>query len=137
MEVFKQTIQIKPDLAGAHYNISLVYSRSGMYREAMEVFKQVLSLWLIHESPSFQMKPDFAEAYNNLGAASVGAGMYREAIETFREAIQIKPDFADAHYNLGMSYLILNNKHGASCEYTILINLDPHSANKLFNLIYQ
>jgi tetratricopeptide (TPR) repeat protein len=63
--------------------------------------------------------------------------MYREAIEAFKEAIQINPDFAEAHYNLGMSYLILNNKSGASYEYNILINLDPHSANKLFNLIYK
>lgn len=137
MDAIKQTIRIKPDLAGANYNLGLAYVKSGMYREAIEVFKQVLSVWLVHKSRSFQRNPDFAEAYNNLGAAYVGSGMYREAIETFKQAIQIKPDFAEAHYNLGMSYLILNNNSGASGEYTILKNLDPHSANKLYNLIYK
>jgi pentatricopeptide repeat protein len=78
MEVFKQTIQIKPDLAGAHYNLGLAYVRSGMHREAIEAFKQAI-----------RINPDFAEAHYSLGLAYVRSGMYREAIEVFKQVLSL------------------------------------------------
>ena len=100
-----------------------------------ETFKQALSEWFVRKPPSTQIKPDFAGAHYDLGFAYVRSGMYREAIETLKQAIQIKPDLADAHYNLGISYLVLNNQSGALGEYNILKNLNPQSADKLFDLI--
>ena len=127
IEAYKQTIRIKPDYAEAHYNLGVVYANLGMYREAIEAFKQTI-----------RIKPDDAEAHYNLGVAyGKNLGMYREAIEAFKQAIRIKPDFAKAHYNLGLDYLAVNDRGSALEEYKILKDLDPESANKLFNLIYE
>jgi len=63
--------------------------------------------------------------------------MHREAVESYKQAIRIKPDLAEAHYKLGIAYLIKGDRGSALEEYKILKVLDPESAKKLFNLIYE
>jgi tetratricopeptide (TPR) repeat protein len=126
IESFKQAIRIEPDYAEAHYNLGVAYYNSGMYKEAVEANKQAI-----------RIKPDYAEAHYNLGVSYGKLGMHRKANEAFKQAIRIKPDFTKAHYNLGITYLIIKDRGSALDEYKILKNLDPESANELFNLIYK
>lgn len=58
-------------------------------------------------------------------------------MEACKQAIRIKPDYAEAHLGLGAIYLLLNDSGSALEEYKILKNLDPQSADKLFNSIYK
>ncbi len=41
IEAYKQAIRINPDDAEAHYNLGVAYDESGMYKEAIEAYKQV------------------------------------------------------------------------------------------------
>jgi len=126
LESYKQAIRIEPDFAEAHYNLGFTYKRLDKHGEAMEAFKQAI-----------QIKPDFFDAYTQLGVLYSESRMNWEAIEAFKQAIRIKPNIAMAHYLLGMVYLRLNDRNGALGEYNILKDLDPKSAENLFNLIYK
>jgi len=53
----------------------------GMYREAIEAYKQVI-----------RINPDDSGAHYSLGVVYVDLGMYREAMEAFKQAIRIKPN---------------------------------------------
>jgi hypothetical protein len=55
------------------------YIEAGMYKEAIESYKQAL-----------RIKPDFAKAHYNLGVAYDNLGMYKEAIESFNPEIEIE-----------------------------------------------
>ena len=108
------------------FNLGNAYVELGMYREAINAYKQAI-----------RFKPDLAEAHYNLGVAYGGLGMYREEIEAYKLAIRIKPDYAEAHYNIGITYMILNDRGSALEEYKILKTLDHKMANEFFNLIYK
>jgi tetratricopeptide (TPR) repeat protein len=108
------------------FNLGVAYYSSGLYREALESYKQAI-----------RIEPDFAEAHYNLGHTYRELGMTEEAIAAFKQAIRIKPDFVEAHSALGLAYLSLNDRSGALGEYNILKNLNPQLADKLFNLIYK
>ena len=112
--------------AVAHYNLGVVYVKSGRYPEATEEFKEAI-----------RIKPDYADAHFNLGLAYRKLGKYREAIEAYGQAIRIKPDYAIAYYNLGVAYLNLNDRGSALEEYKILKELDTELANMLFRQIHE
>jgi len=161
IEAYKQAIRINPDLAEPHYNLGVEYSKLGMHREAAESFKQAIrikpddaeaylslgvdygELGKTNEAvelfkQAIRIKPDYAKAYYNLGVMYGKLRMYREAVEAYKQAVRIKPDFADAHYNLGITYLLIIKDRGSALEeYKILKELDPETANELFNLIYK
>jgi len=116
--------QAGPLNAVGYYNIGVDYAEAGRWQEAIDAFKQAITL-----------KPDYVEAYNNLGNAYGELGRYQEAIVAYKQAIKLKPDDALAHYGLGIAYLIIRDKGSALEEYKRLKTLNPELANKLFNLI--
>jgi tetratricopeptide (TPR) repeat protein len=103
------------------------YHDAGMYKEAIDVFKQAIKI-----------NPDDADAHNNLGFTyGLFLKMHKEAIEEYKQAIRIKPDDKMTHIHLGETYLILGDRGSALEEYKILKDLDSDMANELFNLIYK
>jgi TPR repeat protein len=120
----KQAIMIDPDYAEDHFNLGVSYAESGMYKEAIEVFKQAIRLG-----------HDDAEAHYNLGFAYGSSGMYKEEIEAYKQAIRINPDFALAHFNLSVAYGESGMNKEAIKQYKILKKLDSELANELFNLL--
>ena len=123
IESLKQVVRINPD-ATAHYNLGFVYDRSGMYKEAIEVYKRAIFI-----------NTGYIDAYNNLGNAYGKLGMYKEAIETLKVAIKRDPDHAMSYYNLGLFYNSSNDKDSALEQYKILESLEYELADKLFILI--
>ncbi|MGD1041551.1 MAG: tetratricopeptide repeat protein [Sedimentisphaerales bacterium] len=160
IEAYKQAIRIKPDFAGAHYNLGVAYGKLGRYQDAIESYKQAIRIkpdyaeahcnlgiayvnldryqdGIESYKQAIRIKPDYAYAHNNLGIAYGELGRYQDAIEAYKQAIRINPDLAEVHYNLGHTYLRVGDKSSALEEYKILKTLDVEKANELFNLIYE
>ena len=142
------------------FYLGYYYVELGMYREAIEAYKQSIrinpdieeahynlgvaynDLGMNREAieafkQAIRINPAFAEAHTNLGVAYNDLGMYREASEAYKQAIKISPNYVSAHYNLGVTYLSLNDRGSALEQYKILKSLEPARANELFNLIYK
>jgi len=125
LEKAKAEVRKNPVSAEARFWLGNAYGKLGMYKEAIDAFKQAI-----------RIKPDYVEAHYSLGFVYGELGMYRETIEAYKQAIRIKPNYAEVHYNLGLAYLMINDRGSALEEYKILKELDSEKANKLFNLIY-
>jgi tetratricopeptide (TPR) repeat protein len=146
---FLETIKRNPRHALAYFQIGYCRARLGQYREAIEPYKQAVSITPedadIHNNlcvvygmvglygdaidscrQAIQAKPNLAEAHNNLGWTYQKLGRYEEAIKSCKEAIRFKPDFAPAHYNLGNNYFALKRYEEAIDSYkeAILIQFD-------------
>jgi len=109
------------------FYLGLAYGDSGMYKEAIEAYKQAIRL-----------NPDDAEAHNNLGIAYGESGMYEEAIEAFKQAIRIEPDDAKAHSNLGFAYSELGMYREATeaCKQAVRIKPDMAEAHNHLGIAY-
>ena len=105
------------------FNLGVTYANSGMYKEAIEAFKQAI-----------RIKPNFAEAHYNLGLAYDKLGMYKKAIETYKRVIKIKPNFAEAHYNLGLAYTKLEMYEESIEAFKQVIKIKPDFAEAHYNL---
>jgi tetratricopeptide (TPR) repeat protein len=75
---------LKPDFAGAHYNLGTALLMKGQTDEASGQYLEAIRL-----------KPDFAEAYTTLGNLAGtfdGQGRYAEAIRFYEAALKAQPD---------------------------------------------
>jgi tetratricopeptide (TPR) repeat protein len=52
-----------------YYNLGITYAKSGRHQEAIEAYKQAISI-----------KPDYVDAHYSLGVVYYGSGKYQEAI---------------------------------------------------------
>jgi protein O-GlcNAc transferase len=88
---YRMALQIKPDLADAHYDLGNTLHELGQLDEAEASYRRAL-----------ENKPDFAEVYSNFGITLKTLGRLDEAEACYRQALRIKPDLAEAHNNLGI-----------------------------------
>ena len=115
---FQKALQIKPDYAGACYNLGNALLQKGKVDEAIIQYQKAL-----------QIKPDYAEAWYNLGNALLQQGKVDEAIAHYQQALQIKPDFPEVLKNLAWLLATCPDAHirdgvqavkyaGRACELT-------------------
>ena len=97
--------------------LGVAYGDSGMYKEAIEAYKQAIKI-----------DPDDAEAHFNLGVTYGDSGMYKEAIEAYKQAIRIDPNLAEAHLGLGLTYNNSGMYKEAIEAYKQAIRIDPDFA---------
>lgn len=86
-------IEANPKKPSLHYAMGNMYMRKGLYTEAIESYKIVLSL-----------KPDFVQALQHLAVAYSSRGDFEEAISSLQRIIEIQPDNTDALYNITCIY---------------------------------
>lgn len=91
--IWRQVIQLAPNLTDAHYSLGLVFTHQGRWEEAITSFRRAISL-----------DPKLAWAHNNLGNALAEVGQVEEAITSFRRAIELAPDKAEFYHNLGLTF---------------------------------
>ncbi|MGF1579493.1 MAG: tetratricopeptide repeat protein [Gemmataceae bacterium] len=148
IEVYRQVIQVNPNLKGAHYNLGNILSKLGKADEAIEAFGNVICL-----------DPSHAEAHNNLGRvlerkddidaailcyreaarlnpkllpplANLGTalkehlGDYRGAIAAFRKALIHHPNQLGLYYQLGLSYEAAGDVEGAVAVFSKAVRKD-------------
>ena len=73
----------------ALFNLGQLYSENGQYSEAIEVFKQAISMMPPHYQPQ--------SLYNMLGEAYFKLSCFEEAENWYKEALQAKKDHIPAH----------------------------------------
>ena len=83
-------MDLRPDFAEAHFNLSVAYTDREIFAAAAACCRRALAL-----------KPDFAEAHSNLGNALRELGAADEAAACCRRAVALNPALAEAHNNLG------------------------------------
>jgi hypothetical protein len=91
---YERAIQLKPQLAEAHYNLGNTLHALDRLEDAEASFKQALSL-----------RPDYAEAHYNLGCVLEDLGRLDEALASITRALEIKPDYSQARFGQALAQL--------------------------------
>jgi tetratricopeptide (TPR) repeat protein len=75
---FERALQLRPNFAIGHYNLSVALAAKGKLVEAMRECEATLRL-----------KPDHAEAHQNLAVALATQGKLSEATSHFQQALKL------------------------------------------------
>jgi len=147
-EHIEKSLQIKPDYAGAHYNLGLLMLRQREFANAQEQFNLALqtsqldpmiwnglglaqaSLGQIDEAISnyrqaLKLNPNFADAFIDLAAALSAQGKYAEAIEMSETALRLRPGVAETHALLGAALLHLDRADESIFHNRKALELNP------------
>ncbi len=102
------------DMAIAHYQRGLVYSRKDLYEKAMVEFDE-----------SIRLNPDFARAYYQRGFIARKIGQDDHAIDDYNRALRLDPELFPAYVNRGVIYVDKRLYHEAIQDFHRAIRLDP------------
>jgi tetratricopeptide (TPR) repeat protein len=117
-------VGIRPQSAGAHYQLGFMLAAKGHADEAVAAYRKAIRL-----------KPDFALAYNSLGGVLCdGKRDYDGAIKVLRKAVRLKKDYALAHYNLGNALFRKGQLNEALAAYREALRVKNDFAEAHLNL---
>ncbi|MGH9673132.1 MAG: tetratricopeptide repeat protein, partial [Bryobacteraceae bacterium] len=92
IEAYQKGIELKPDDAGYHNNLGVIYAAFRKLPEAQAEFAKAV-----------QLEPtQAAKFYFNLGAVLTNTGQSEAAGEAFKKALEADPNHAGAHYQFGI-----------------------------------
>lgn len=154
---YRQALAVKPDLAGAHYNLANLLFARGDLGEAEAGYRRALALQpglagahnnlgllldrrhKLDEAvacyrQALALDADYVEALNNLGAALCRRGALDEGEASIRRALVLKPDFAGAHDNLGTALWEQGRLAEAEASIRRALQLAPDFTRALGNL---
>jgi tetratricopeptide (TPR) repeat protein len=94
---FKQAIRIKPDFAGAYYDLGFAFAQQGKFNQA-----------LIPLTESLRLDPNSARAHFCLANVMSEQRNFEQTLLHFREAIRLKPD--DAEFLNALAWLLATSK---------------------------
>lgn len=86
---FRASVDLKPGVAAAHFNLATALTMAGRLDEAIAAYDRALAL-----------RPDYASAHNNLGMVLQAQEKYADALGHFREAVRLDANNVQAHRNL-------------------------------------
>ena len=112
-----------------HYNLGLALLAAGRQDEAVEAFRQTVS-----------MDPFHAKAYTALGLLSAETGSLKEAVTYLSQAEEVAPLDADVHRNLGMVEARLGNVAEARIHLNTALKIRPQDVvtlNELGSLLLE
>lgn len=119
----KGAVQMKPDLAPAHFNLGDAYEKRGALDNAIASYKEAL-----------KYKPE-GKYYLSLGLVYKKKKMLPEAIEAYKKAVEADPKNAKIFFNLGNAYQEREAFSDAIASYNKAISLKyPNPASVYFNL---
>ena len=144
----EKALQLRPDYAGAHYNLGLLMLRQRDFADAQEQFNLALqtnrldpmiwnglglaqaSLGQIDEAISnyrqaLKLNPNFADAFIDLAAALSAQGKYAEAVEMSETALRLRPNVAETHALLGAALLHLDRADESIFHNRKALELNP------------
>ena len=116
-QIWREILAVSPDNAEAHFNLGLLYIRSGEYQPAVAAFRKVLML-----------QPQMPDALFNLGFAYTKSGRYDEAVESYNRAVALNPPYRDEIlYNLATVLEIQGDRQKALQKLQTAIELNPEN----------
>jgi predicted O-linked N-acetylglucosamine transferase (SPINDLY family) len=121
--LYRQILDINPNLAGVHNNLGSALELRGCVDEAVASYRRAIDL-----------NPRFVEAHFNLGNVLQGQGRQKEAAACYQQAIALNPNFAEAYCNLGIALIELQRLDEALACFQRVVQLNPSSAEAQVNL---
>jgi molybdopterin-binding protein len=94
----KQAIELKPDLAEAHYETGVIHLHARRAHEALGAFVRAL-----------EADPASPEAHYGRGCAYRQLKRYEDSLDAFREALRLRPDYALAWEEIGIVHGLLKH----------------------------
>ncbi len=114
--LFRQAIDLEPNMAAALTNLGNLVYRQGEVEEARSLYERALE----HD-------PTQPEARYNLANTLEDLGEIELAVAELRKVCAAAPDFADAHYNLGLMLAQLGGTAQAKQHLERYLELDAQS----------
>ncbi|HEX4456300.1 MAG TPA: tetratricopeptide repeat protein [Kofleriaceae bacterium] len=114
--LFRQAIDLEPNMAAALTNLGNLVYRQGEHDEARRLYERALD----HD-------PLQSEARYNLANLLADAGETELAISELRRVCAASPEFADAHYNLGLMLASIGGAAQAKKHLERYLELDTGS----------
>ncbi|MBS1118566.1 MAG: transcriptional regulator, MerR family [Deltaproteobacteria bacterium] len=115
--LFRQAIELEPNMAAALTNLGNLVYRQGELEEARRCYERAL-----------QCDPGQPEARYNLANLHEDLGETELAIAELRKVCAAAPEFADAHYNLGIMLAQVGGAAQARHHLERYLELDTASA---------
>lgn len=117
------SLQTRPELAMAHYNLGVIAMGERRYAEAVTRFERAL-----------RAQPDYPEAHNNLALVLEATGQPSAAVEHYRAAIASRPNHVAARNNLGRLLLARGEVTAAREQFEWALRVQPEQADVRYNL---
>jgi Flp pilus assembly protein TadD len=123
VELFKQSVALKPDDETFHFNLGVALAQVGDVTNAEHEYKEALRLL-----------PDYPEAHHNYGNLLLRAGRTTEAEEHLSEAVNQLPESATFNNSLGVLQIRLKKTNAALLSFQKAVECDSNYVEAHFNL---
>jgi len=117
MEVYRQTLEVEPELLPARMNLALLLVKNKKSREADEEFKRIL-----------EIDPDNLAAHNYLAAILEQLGHPEEALEHYRRLAELDPQAVEPRQAILRLLLVRKEWEAAEQLLEELLRLSPQEA---------
>lgn len=158
-KIFKKVIQQKPDFAGAHVNLGLLYLQMSQLDDAVAQFQEALRLepgrddalgallntWRVQARADVQAgegekalalliqarkaSPKDPDVLYDFGMVALRMNLFPDAAEAFRSVLSVRPDDATSLYGLGRAEIGLEKYQDAAATFATYIQLYPQDAS--------
>ena len=155
--LYTATLKKNPDCWMAHYNLGIVLGEQGETDQAIDHYRQAVTLRsdyaeahynlgrllaeqghfddaIAHYEKAVEINPADPEAQNNLGVTLFGIGRVEDAIAHYRKALEIQPDYAEASCNLANALIATGDFDGAIARYSACLSVMPDQPEAQYNL---
>jgi tetratricopeptide (TPR) repeat protein len=155
--LFRDTITKSPQNPRAHTILGKIYTRKGLWDEALQEYKEALNLRpfdpILHNNlamgyldknmipeakdhlqQALFMDPNLSEAYYNIGTVLSLEGMVQESLPYFEKAVRLEPQNTRFLNNLGVAYFQSNLMDQAIEQFRAVLRLRGDSWETRYNL---
>jgi TolB-like protein len=125
--LLNEAIQLEPNFAEAHAELSYLYQNLFFYGSINEEVKDERRIY--HLKKALSLAPDKPEVL--WAKASYNLSMRKDSsqvIADLRKAITLKPSYADAHYSLGRAFRWVRARDQQLRSFEKAVDLDPQNA---------
>ena len=156
IEHYTKAIELKPDLANAYNNRSIIYGQKGDVDVAIQDYTKTIELnpqeanayynrgiaydqkgdvdaAIQDYTKTIELNPEETTAYLNRGIAYSEKGDIDAAIQDLNKAIELNPQYTEAYNNRGVAYRQKGDIDAAIQDLNKVIELNPQHANAYLN----
>jgi tetratricopeptide (TPR) repeat protein len=129
-DLFRRTIQKKPDFAPAHAHLGLLFVQKGRTEEAIPQLREALQI----DASRHDASDALVQILQDQARAAVATGDYSKALPLLTEAEKYAPDNFDVQFELGTVELQLSLWENAVETFQRTLKLRPSDPLALYNV---